>query len=991
MGGPIDRREFLALSAAAAALAGIGGCSPRSVSVGEIVPYVRKPEPLVPGRPLHYATTAELNGVGIGLVVESREGRPLKVEGNPAHPGSLGATDAYAQALLFGLYDPDRSKEVRHRGVPASWDDALAVLRSAARATRQDRGAGVRLLTGSTSSPSLLARLAALLHDLPEARWVRYEPLGRDAAAEGARRAFGEALNPVYDLRVADVIVALDSDFLACGPGSVRYQREFADRRRVRVSSEGGVLPSGMSRLYAVESMLTATGVCADHRLAMPPSRVESFARALAAELGVKGAPPPGPLPEGARAWIAPLARDLRAHSARCLILAGDGQPASLHALAHAINETLGNIGQTVRFTDSLDSVAGIEPQPFDALVGDMAAGRVALLLNIGTNPVYTAPADLNFRAALTRVKLSAHLGLYCDETGATCDWHIPEAHELESWGDARAYDGTVGLRQPLIEPLYGGQSAVELLSAVFGGTRVSGREALREYWRQAGRYDGDFEVFWEEALREGMVPGSVFPTKSVALRPDWAKGSPEATAESAALEVQFLADPTLHDGRFANNGWLQELPKPVTKLTWGNAALISPKTANELQVGSGTEAPGGEHGHGEADEVTLTYRGRSVRGPVWVVPGHADGVVTLLLGHGRERAGRIGSGVGFDAYRLRTSDVPGFGHGLDVRRTGRRLTLACTQVHHAMNYSEPVRVRTAGETGDDVRPYLPAVEEAVEKAAVTALDPPVGSSSEGVRDPRLIPLTLYPEWPYEDRRWGMSIDLSTCTGCSVCVVACQAENNIPVVGKTEVVRGREMHWLRVDRYEVGGEQGRPACQVFQPVPCMHCENAPCELVCPTGATVHSHDGLNDMIYNRCIGTRYCSNNCPYKVRRFNFLAYADFGNEALDLAHNPEVSVRSRGVMEKCTYCVQRIRNAERDAETLGRPIGDGWPQTACQQACPSRAISFGDLNERASEVVRWKAEPHDYGLLAELNTQPRTTYLAAFRNPNPEMPQGA
>ena len=973
----VDRRHFLAVVGASAAAAGVAGCSPRPAPPGEIVPYVRPPEQLTPGVPLTFATAMELAGSAVGLLVTSRDGRPTKVEGNTHHPGSLGSSDVFTQASLLGLYDPDRSKQVTRRGVPATWDGAVAALRTALAAQREQDGAGVRVLTGATTSPTLVGLMGELLASFKRARWVRYEPCGRDAADAGTEQAFGKSVHPVYDFTKADIVLSLDADFLACEPGTVRYQRDFADRRRIRVGTA-----DRMNRLYAVESMLTTTGANADHRLALKPSEVESFARALAGELEVPGAPPSGPLPDTARAWLGPLARNLLAHKGRSLVLVGDGQPAAAHALGHALNHALGNIGTTVRFTAPVAAGPTTGADGFDQLVRDIDAGRVDVLLVLGTNPVYTAPADLSFADALKKVRLAAHLGLYSDETAAACEWHLPAAHDLEAWGDARGFDGTAAIQQPLIEPLYGGRSATELLAATLTGTDRSGRDIVRDHWRTVRGNPADFDAFWEQAVQKGVIAGAA-SAKDVTLSPDWAKGSQPVPADGG-LELEFRPDPCMFDGRFANNGWLQELPKPVTKLTWGNAALLSPATAASLGIRQIADGRGGQHGGVETDVVELRYRGRSVRAPAFVVSGHADGAVTVYLGHGRTRAGRVGTGVGFDAYRLRTSDASGFGRGLEVAKTGDRETLACTQSHHAMGGHDPVRHTTAAEFARNPHFITPPLDTAAEKAAVTTVSagdlPPAAE-----RDRRLVPLSLFPEWPYPGRKWGMAIDLSACTGCSACVVACQAENNIPVVGKEQVVRAREMHWIRVDRYTDG-----PASYA-QPVPCMQCENAPCELVCPVGATVHSADGLNDMVYNRCVGTRYCSNNCPYKVRRFNFLAFADFTTESLKLLHNPDVTVRSRGVMEKCTYCVQRIRTAEVEAERTGAAISDGRVRTACQQACPSRAISFGDLNDPVAEVRGWKDQPHYYALLEELNTRPRTTYLAAVRNPNPEMPGGA
>ncbi len=920
---PLRRRDFLRLMAASLALGGLASCSsqPRE----EIVPYVHAPENLVPGKPLFYATALALGGLGTGVLVESHLGRPTKVEGNPLHPASLGATDVFAQAAVLGLYDPDRSQALTYVGAIRPWSEFLAVLRSARGVARARRGAGLRILTETVTSPTLAAELAAVLHDFPEARWHQWEPAGRDTARAGARLAFGEDADTRYALADADVIVALDADFLGCGPAHLRSVREFAARRR----PDG----RGMNRLYVVESGLTPTGARADHRLPCRAGEVEDVARALAAALGVAGA---GGAPPAADArWVAAVARDLAAHRGRSAVIPGEQQPAVVHALAHAINAALGNVGKTVVHTAPVEARPEDQLASLRALTADMDAGRVELLLVLGGNPVYTAPADVPFAAALAKVPLRVHLGLYADETAELCHWHVPEAHPLEAWGDVRAYDGTVTIQQPLIAPLYGGRSALELLAAFGERPERGGREIVREHW-QGARPGADFEAAWRRWLHDGVVPGTALAPKTVAVRPDVLRAAPRAAG--AGLEVVFRPDPTLHDGRFANNAWLEELPKPITSVTWDNPVLLGPAAAERLGVAS-------------EDEVELEHGGRKVRAPVFVVPGHADGSLTVLLGHGRRRAGRVGTGVGFDAYRLRTADAPWIADGVTLRRTGRRRPLATVQHHHRMEGRDVVRTLTVGEHEAHAEPEV----------------------------------SLYPSVAYPGHRWGMAIDLSTCVGCNACVVACQAENNVPVVGRTEVLRGREMHWLRVDSYHAG-ESANPETH-FMPVPCMQCENAPCEVVCPVEATVHSAEGLNDMVYNRCVGTRYCSNNCAYKVRRFNFFQYADWETESLVALRNPDVSVRSRGVMEKCTYCVQRITHARIRAEEESRPIRDGELVTACQQACPAEAIVFGDLNDPQSRVVKLKAEARSYALLEELNTRPRTTYLAAVKNPNPEL----
>ncbi|MGH9803730.1 MAG: TAT-variant-translocated molybdopterin oxidoreductase [Candidatus Acidiferrales bacterium] len=933
---PIGRRRFLQLMAASLALAGLSSCTRQPTE--KIFPYVRAPEEIIPGKPLYYATAMTLGGYALGVLAESHMGRPTKIEGNELHPASLGSTDAFAQASILTLYDPDRSQVVQEAGRISTWSAFLAAMTRALQTRGSQRGRGLRLLTETITSPTLAAQIRSLLAAYPEAQWHQYEPANRDHARAGAQLAFGSDIETHYRLDRADVILSLDSDFLSCGPASVRYARDFAARRRV------GAERSTMNRLYAVEAVPTNTGAMADHRLPVPSARVEAIARAIAIELGIE-VDAPRDISEPDVKWARAVARDLAAHRGAGAVIPGDTQPPAVHALAHAMNLALNNTGKTVVFTDPVEANPVDQTESLRALAADMDAGRVEMLVILGGNPVYNAPADLKFTERLKNVGLRIHLSLYEDETSYLCHWHIPETHYLEAWGDARAFDGAVTIQQPLIAPLYGGKSALELVNALAGQPNRSGHDTVRDYWntRSAAR---DFESFWQRAVHDGVVTGTALPERTISLRRDFSPGSPRAAA--AGLEINFRTDPTIYDGRFANNGWLQELPKALTRLTWDNAVLVSPATAERLRIAN-------------EDVLELRYQGRTLHCPAWISPGHADESVTVFLGYGRARAGRVGSGVGVNAYALRGADAPWFDRGLEISKTGNRYQLATTQHHHTMDGRPLVR---AGALED----YLHHPHMFHEMAH----EPPPE-------------LTLYPGFRYDGYAWGMAIDLSACTGCNACVVACQAENNIPVVGKDQVARGREMHWIRIDRYYHGGLEN-PAVY-NQPVPCMHCENAPCEVVCPVAATVHSDEGLNDMVYNRCVGTRYCSNNCPYKVRRFNFLLYSDLETPSLKLQRNPDVTVRSRGVMEKCTYCVQRINAARIDAEKDGRKIEDGEIVTACQQACPSQAIVFGNINDPKSRVAQLKTEARNYALLADLNTRPRTTYLAKLRNPDPQL----
>jgi molybdopterin-containing oxidoreductase family iron-sulfur binding subunit len=1021
---PVARRTFLKLMGASLALGGVTACTRQPTE--RIVPYVRQPEELVPGRPLFYATAMTLGGVATGLLVESHEGRPTKIEGNPLHPGSVGAGDVFAQASVLGLYDPDRSRTLTNLGDIRPWAAFLGTIRVALTAQQPTRGAGLRLLTEAVSSPTLAQQIRDLLARFPSAKWHQWDPASPDNARAGAKLAFGDYAAPQYHFDRADIVVSLDADFLACGGGALRYARDFAARRRPD-------RPDAMNRLYAFESMPTPTGARADHRFPLTPHEIARAAHELAAAVGVTPAgtvPSPPSKPEIQKA-IAAIATDLQRHRGAGLVIAGDEQAPSIHALAHAMNGVLGNAGSTVTYTDPPESAPLDQVQSLRDLVDDMKAGTVDLLVIVGGNPVYTAPVDLGFAEAMAKVHTRVHLSLYDDETSALCHWHIPEAHFLETWSDARGHDGTVSIVQPLIAPLYGGRTAHELLAAMSDRPERSGYDVVREYWQREGRggqrsapaaaspapagasrapvaasrapsgaqsaaaaasapaaarlapagtppgppavspaaaasgppADPAFEQEWRRWLHDGVIPGTAFQAKSVAIRTaDVSRLSLEALSGAGnGIEVRFRIDPCVLDGRFANNGWLQELPKPISKLTWDNAVFASPATAERLRAVDAPSWEGGEHGQIISTIVEVRYRGRAVRGGVFPIPGHPDNCVTLHLGYGRTRAGNVGNGTGFNANAIRTSDALWGSGGGELIATGDTMSLACTQSHHLMEGRGMVRAVTR--------------EEFVNRP---------DSVHEGFEEPPRT-LTLYPEFPYEGYKWGMAIDVNACIGCNACVVACQSENNIAIVGKDQVLRGREMHWLRVDAY-YRGPAGNPETY-FQPVPCMHCENAPCEPVCPVGATVHSHEGLNDMVYNRCVGTRYCSNNCPYKVRRFNYLLYQDWNTPSLKLLRNPDVSVRSRGVMEKCTYCVQRINEVKIDAEKADRRVGDGDIKTACQQTCPADAIVFGDLNDPKSRVAQLQAEARSYSLLGELNTRPRTKYLAAVRNPNPEL----
>ncbi len=937
----LDRRDLLKFVGASLALAGATACTRQPAE--KIVPYVRQPEEIVPGKPLFYATAMTVGGFATGLLAESHMGRPTKVEGNPLHPASLGATDAFAQASVLSLYDPDRSQTILHLGEIRPWSAFLGEMRLVLEEERASSGAGLAILTETVTSPTLARQIAGVLAALPAARWHQWEPAGRDNVREGARLAFGSPVNAIPQIAQADVILSLDADFLATGPTRLADARAFAARRRLGAS--GG---AEMSRLYVVESAMTATGARADHRRPLRYGDVEGFARAVAAGVGL--GPPAGTGESGGPFAADPFARavaaDLTRSRGRGLVVAGENQPPAVHAVAHALNSFLGNAGRTVLYTDPVEARPEDHLASLRALVGDLGAGRVRTLLVLGGNPVFTAPADFHFTAAIAKVPRRVHLSLENDETSDQCHWHVPETHFLEAWSDARAFDGTATIVQPLIAPLYGGRSAHEVLGALSADPERSGYELVRDTWRE--RLGTDFETAWRSALHDGVIPGTALPPRAVSAQLS-AVSSESRAATSTDLELTFRPDSTIHDGRFANNGWLQELPKPITKVTWDNVAAVSPATASRLAVANG-------------DVVSLSIGGRRVRAPIWIVPGHPDGSVGVTLGYGRTKAGKLGTGAGFDAYSIRPAASLWHAAGLELSKTGDTDSIAVTQPSQSME-GRPI-ARSAGV--EELRREPGLIHE-------MGHEPAPG-------------LSLYPPHPSDTYAWGMAIDLSSCVGCNACVVACNAENNVPVVGKDQVVRGREMQWLRIDHY-ADGDPANPS-HAFQPVACVHCENAPCELVCPTAATVHSAEGLNDMVYNRCVGTKYCQNNCPYKVRRFNFYHYStQYRAPSMRMLANPDVTIRWRGVMEKCTYCVQRINEGKIRSELENRRVRDGEVVTACQQACPAEAITFGDLADPESRVSKLRGSPLSYGLLSDLGTRPRTEYLASVRNPNPEL----
>ncbi|MFP5237568.1 MAG: TAT-variant-translocated molybdopterin oxidoreductase [Acidobacteriota bacterium] len=948
---PVSRRGFMKLMGASMALAGLAGCTKQPDE--PIYPYVKAPEDLILGKPMYFASAHPFTTGAVPVLVKSDEFRPIKVDGNPEHPYNQGSSDVFTQGTLLDLYDPDRSKHPTYRGENREWSEFVVALQQAAAASKD--GTGLYFLSATITSPTLARQWQEVQKSYPKAKLVQYDP-----AIAGTHFASGIA--PRFELKDADILVSLDADFLsgAAYPGFHKLVRAYAKRRKS---------PETLNRLYTIESSPTTTGFKAEHRLGLRASEVPAFAAALAQAVGVTGVQVPSYSWTGEQqAFLAALAKDLKANAGKSVIIPGLYQDPSVAALALAINQALGNVGKTV-----LVPAQPVNPMPsdqlgdFKALVADMNAGKVDWLVLLNSNPIYNAPADLEFATAFNKVKTVAHLNSHLDETGQISHWHIPAALPLESWSDARSYDGTVSIVQPMIDPLYGGKTAHDVLQSLCNDPLKSAYECVRDTWRPVIK--GDFEAGWRQALHAGWIENTAFDTNGKA---DAAfKGQVPAPSPKDAVEIIFRPDWNVYDGRWSNVGWLQELPKPVTNLSWDNAALVSGATLTKL-------------GLEEDDIVELSVAGKTVKAPVVVAPGHPDNSVSVYLGYGREFAGRVGSGMGFNAYLIRTSYAPFYATG-SIKKLDGKWGVAITKSHY-----QDKRDKNVGGVGNGNNSLEgdEAIDDRgiVRYATLAEYKQNPGFANEGENHEKThMGTSMFPNWTYRDNAWGMSIDMNSCTGCNACIVSCYAENNIAVVGKQQVRIGRIMQWIRIDTY-YEGDLAAPRAH-FQPMLCQQCENAPCEQVCPVGATVHSPEGLNMMVYNRCVGTRYCSNNCPYKVRRFNFLLYSDYETESLKLMRNPDVTVRSRGVMEKCSYCVQRIQEAKITAEKENRAIMDGEIQTACQQACPAQVITFGNINDKNSRVAHLRADERTYQVLADLNTRPRTTYVAAVINPNSEL----
>ncbi|MGB9417070.1 MAG: TAT-variant-translocated molybdopterin oxidoreductase [Acidobacteriaceae bacterium] len=961
---PVSRRGFMKLMGASMAMAGLAGCTKQPDE--PIYPYVKAPEDLILGKPNYFATAFPFSTGALPLLVKSDAYRPIKVDGNPEHPMSLGGSDPLSQGSLLGLYDPDRSPHVLYHLESSSFANfQKALVHDLA---NMPGGQGLYILSTTITSPTLAGQWKDAQKRFPQAKLIQYDPVNRDSARRASKAAFGDFYDAQYMLDKADVILSLDADFLSgiTHPGFVKLVRDYANRRKLMDPS------IEMNRLYAVESMPTTTGFKADHRLKVKASLVEAVAVAISGGGQTSaGAAAPNWTAEQ-QAFIAAAAADLKDNGGKCVVIPGEQQSANVHLAAIALNQALGNVGKTVIYTETVQPLPSIQLDDLKSLVADMNAGKVQWLLILDANPVYSSPVDLKFAEVLGKVPQSAHLGSHVDETAQIATWHINSAHYLESWSDARAYDGTLSVIQPMIDPLYGGKSAHDVMQTLLDDPARSTYATVQANWQTQLSGKGNFESAWRKVLHDGFLADTAFPAKS--LTAGATARIPQPTTPEDAIEVVFRADPSIYDGRYSNIGWLQELPKPIVNNCWDNAVIMSGPTKMKL-------------GLEEGDGIEITLNGNKVRGPVLSVPGHPDDAFTLHLGYGRENAGRVGSGMGFNAYLLRTSDAPLFTSGAQIKKAGDSWELAVTKSHYSDDRGARALAGSA-QTGNMSSHSLEG-DEAVTRGIVRSAtleefrQEPNFAHEKGVfpEDPAR-DNTLFPNYPYNKNAWGLAVDQNSCVGCNACVISCYAENNIPVVGKHNTKTGRDMQWIRIDTYFEGDLQSPRAH--FQPMMCQQCENAPCEQVCPVAATVHSPEGLNLMVYNRCVGTRYCSNNCPYKVRRFNFLLFSDYETESLKLMRNPDVTVRSRGVMEKCTYCVQRIAAAKIEADKENREIRDGEIVTACQQACPTNAITFGNINDKNSRVSKIKAQSRNYGVIADLNTRPRTTYIAEVINPN-------
>jgi MoCo/4Fe-4S cofactor protein with predicted Tat translocation signal len=961
---PVSRRGFLKLMGASMALAGLAGCTKQPDE--RIYPYVKAPEQLVLGKPMYFATAHPFPTGAVPLLVKSSEFRPIKVDGNPEHAYTRGGSDPMTQGSLLAMYDPDRSQHVLYRGENYEWEEFVEAFRDAMAASKD--GTGMYFLSATITSPTLARQWKAVQAAYPKAKLVQYDPAIAGTWAE-------KGIDFQADLTAADIIVSLDADFISgpAYPGFHKLVRDYADRRKQP--------EKGMNRLYAVESSTTTTGMKAEHRLVLRASEVPAFTAELAKAVGVPGVNPPAwDWTADQKSYLATLVKDLKANPGKSAVLPGLYQDASVYALAMAINSALGNIGKTIFVSqETVNPIPSDQLSDLKSLVSDLNAGKVDWLVMLDTNPMYNAPADLDFPSAFNKAKVTAHLGSHIDETGQISHWHLNSAHYLESWTDCRAYDGTVSIVQPMIAPLYNGHTAHDVLQPLLNEPMLGAYAAVRETWlpviQKNETVPGDQEMAWRKVLHDGWIEGTAFDKTAGSKVEAAFHGNVPAPAPKDALEIIFRPDPHVYDGRYANVGWLQEIPRPITNLSWDNGALMPGALETKLGVG-------------EEDIVELSAGNGRVKAPVVDMFGHPQNSVTAYLGYGREFAGRVGSAVGFNAYLIRSSWAPFYVTGA-VKQVPGKWGVAITKSHYQDHRGKAFGEQGNGDNsleGDEALGPRGIVRYATLEEFKA--NPNFAHEGDGRETPSH-DTTLFPNWDYSkkstENAWGMSIDMNSCVGCNACIASCYAENNIAVVGKQQARIGRVMQWIRIDTYFEGDLESPRAH--LQPMLCQQCEDAPCEIVCPVGATLHTPEGLNMMVYNRCVGTRFCSNNCPYKVRRFNFLLFSDYDTPSLALMRNPDVSVRSRGVMEKCSYCVQRIEEAKITADKENRPIRDGEIITACQQACPADAIVFGNLNDKNSRVSKLRANQRTYQVIADINTRPRTTYVAEVLNLNPEL----
>jgi len=990
----LSKRDFMKLMGASMALAGVGltGCRrPES----HLVAFNKGVEWTIPGKFLYYATSMPTRFGAVPLVASTSDGRPTKLEGNPLHPATNGGTDSFAQAAILDLYDPHRSRKIKDGGKAVEVAELDAFLQQ----VNQGGGRGVAFLAERKNSPTRDRMRAELERNFPGLLWAEYEPLGDDEAVAATEAAFGQGVRLMPKFDRADVILALDSDFLNPSESGVGYSAGFAARRN---PDQKG---APMNRLYVVENHFTVTGGMSDHRLRCKATEIGDFARRLAEVVAVKTGDSDlasllGAYPESEAqiddAWVTECANDLAANSGRSLVLTGPTTSAPTQVLVHGINKALGNLGATlIGLTSKAPAAATIVD-----LANAITAGAVKTLFVLGGNPAYNAPADLDFTSLLKKVTDVVRLGIFEDETSKASRWHVPGSHFLESWSDVRTSDGTYTAVQPMILPLWGGFSDLDILSKLLGGASVDGPELVRATFNSLATSDavnqaGSVDMLWNNFLRIGFLPGSQFATTALAftVAPAATLAAKAVSAAREGLELVFLQSGSVDDGRYANNSWLLETPDFVTKVTWDNVVLVSPATAHKLGIklnnvdlfGVVAEKIGNEIDYDlVADIVELSDGKTTIEAAAIVAPGHADDSLSIALGYGRKDVSALMQNVGFNAYPLRTTAAMRAATGISCKVTDRNYPIAQTQEHKNMEGRDLVREAP-----------LEYYEKSPAFAQTMGMDGHI---------PPNISLFTHPALTSQEQ-WGMTVDLNTCTGCNACVVACQAENNVPVVGKDQVRRNRDMAWIRMDRYFAGGKEDPE--MLSQAIMCQHCENAPCETVCPVNATVHSEDGLNLMAYNRCIGTRYCANNCPWKVRRFNYFDYnqrpidklywgplAKKGMaDTLKMAKNPNVTVRMRGVMEKCTFCIQRIEEAKiaRLVEAGPSPKSEtpiSVFKVACQQACPQEAIVFGDIADPGSRVAQLRKSERGYTMFKYVNASPRVTYLARIKNPNPKMP---